>query len=142
MNFENLLKAGAVICAMAFLPAICRAQTCTPESATDHSYALSSGRKARHLLGDMQFDARQVQHHAQVMDNFAYHPQFAWDTTGIELRRIKSEINDMGKRLCRLERIENAVPPAEQRAIQSVAPLVQEMADNTDAAIHFRNTHH
>jgi hypothetical protein len=143
MKIENCLKAGALICAMAGMPAVSRAQvgTCTP-TASDHSYAQGSTRETTHLLNDMQWDARQVEYHAQVMDNFAYHTNFAWDTTGIELRRIRSEVNDMGKRLCKLQRMENAVPLGEQRAIQSVAPVVREMADNADAAIRFRNTHH
>jgi hypothetical protein len=147
MSIENCLKAGAVICAITLLPAVSKAQTgaqigaCSP-TASDHSYARSSTREATHLLNDMQFDARQARHHAQIMDNLAYHTKFAWNTTGIELRRIRWEINDMGKRLCRLETMQNAVPLAEQQAIQNVAPVVQEMADNADAAIHFRNAHH
>jgi len=148
MGIESCLKAGAVFCAIAFLPAVSKAQTgvqigtCSPTTASDHSYARSSTREATRLLNDMQYDAQQVKNHAQVMDNFAYHTEFAWNTTGIELRRIKSEINDMGKRLCKLERMENAVPLAEQQAIQNVAPVVRQMADNADAAIHFRNAHH
>ena len=148
MGIENCLKAGAVICALAFLPAVSKAQTevqvgrCSPTAVSDHSYARSSTREATHLLNDMQYDARQVENHAQVMDNFADHTKFAWNTTGIELRRIRWEINDMGKRLCRLETMQNAVPLAEQQAIHIVAPVVQEMADNADAAIHFRNAHH
>ncbi|HTS47236.1 MAG TPA: hypothetical protein VMH05_04795 [Bryobacteraceae bacterium] len=148
MAIENCLKAAAVICAIAFLPAVSKAQTrvqigtCSPTAVSDHSYARSSTQEATHLLNDMQYDARQVGNHARIMDNFTYHTKFAWDTTGIELRRIRWEINDMGKRLCKLERMQNAVPLAEQRAIQNVAPVVQEMADNADAAIHFRNAHH
>jgi len=143
MSIENCLKAGAVICAMACMPAISSAQvgTCSP-MAPDHSYAQGSTREATHMLNDMQWDARQVEYHAEQLNNFAYHTKFAWDTTGIELRRIKSEVNDMGKRLCKLERMVNTVPLAEQQAIQSVAPVVQVMADNADAAIRFRNTHH
>lgn len=148
MTIQNCLKSGAIICAISFLPAVCQAQTgvqvgtCSSSAASDHSYARTSTRETTRLLNDMQFDAREVQHHAQIMDNFTYHTSFAWNTTGIELRRIKSEVNDMGKRLCKLERMENGVPLAEQQAIQNVAPVVQEMADNADAAIHFRNAHH
>ena len=144
MGIDNCFKAGVVICAMAFLPSVSQAQvdTCVPTAANEHSYMGGSTREATHLLDDMQYDARQVAHHAQLMDNFAYHTSFAWNTIGIELRRIKSEINDIGKRLCRLERMENVVPLSERNAIQSVTPLVREMADNTDSAIHFRNLHH
>ena len=141
MGIETL-KIGVVLCALAFLPAVSKAQTCSPAAVSDHSYARGSTRAATHLLNDMQYDARQVENHAERMDSFAYHTKFAWNTTGIELRRIRWEINDMGKRLCKLETMQKAVPLAEQQAIQNVAPVVQEMADNADAAIHFRNAHH
>ena len=142
MNLDSCWKAGALLCAMVFVPAVSQAQIGTCSPAPDRSYARNSTREATHLLNDMRYDANRVDYHAQQMDNFAYHPAFAWNTTGIELRRIRARVNDMGKRLCKLERMQSALPVAEQQAIQNVAPVVQEMADNTDAAIRFRNAHH
>jgi len=141
MGINSCLMAGGVICALALLPGISNAQVVRPVSESGQ-YARSSTREANRLMNQMQYEARRVQYHTQVLDNFVYHTQFAWNTTGIELRRIKSEVNDMSSRLRKLERIENGVPVAEQQAIQNVTPLVQEMANNTDAAINFRNTHH
>ena len=142
MSLDCCWRAGALLCAMAFVPVVTQAQIGTCGPAADRSYTRDSVPDATHLLKGMQYDANRVDYHAQQMDNFAYHPAFAWHTTGIELRRIRAEVNDMGKRLCKLERMQNVLPLAEQQAIQSVAPVVQEMADNADAAIRFRNTHH
>ena len=134
MSIHNCLKAGAVICAFTLVPGI--------SSAATRGVDRSQAREVNHLLNGMQYDARRVEYHVQRMDNFTTHTQFAWDTTGLELRRIRSEINDMGKRLNKLERIKNGAPLAEQQAIQNAAPLVQEMANNEDAAIRYRNSHH
>jgi hypothetical protein len=142
MNLDSFWRTGALLCAIAFVPAVSQAQIGTCSPAPDRSYTNNSMREAIHLLNDMRYDANRVDYHAQQMGNFAYHPEFAWHTTGIELRRIRARVDDMGKRLCQLERMQNVLPLAEQQAIQGVAPVVQEMADNADAAIRFRNTHH
>jgi len=131
MHAHKVLKLGAAVCAVSFLAAASNAAV-TPRT----------GRRTTHLLNDMQYDARQIAHHAQVMENLADHTQFSWDTEGLELRSVRTEINDMGNRLGRLQAMENAVAPSEQQAIQRLQPLVEQMAQNADAAIQFRNSHH
>lgn len=129
MNAAKWLKAGAAVCAMVFVPAV-------------GSAAQSAAGRADHLMDHMRYDAQRVEYHAQLMQNFADHTSFTWNTEGHQLRRVKADINDMGRRLSRLERIENSLPASQQVAVQRLAPVVQTMADNADAAINFRNAHH
>ena len=128
MGVGNWLKYSAAVCAMLLLPGAGFA-------------AQPVNRDANHLLNDMRYDALQVRHHSRLMQQFADHTQFTWDTEGIELQRIKAEVDDMGKRLSRLQQIEGTISPSEQHAVERLAPEVRYMADNTDAAINYRNAH-
>lgn len=140
MHFPVRLKTGAILCAISCLPLLGNAGvTSQATGSRDHSRA---ARKADHLLNEMQYQARRARYHAQVMENLADHPEFSWDTEGLALRQVRSEVNDMGKQLRRLQAMENTVPAADQRIVERVSPVLQEMAQNADAAIRFRNTHH
>jgi hypothetical protein len=47
----------------------------------------------------------------------------------------------MGKRLCTLESIQSVTSPQEEQFVAQVAPIVQELADNTTDAINHLNAH-
>jgi hypothetical protein len=144
MDITKWLQTGAVIGAMIFAPAIgmaARAQSCAAGPATAESYTWNFHREANHLLKDMRNDARAVNSNADKLEGFAMNTNISWQIQADYLTRIKARVDDMGKRLCRLEEIKRVATPEEQAAIHQVHPLVQYMADNTDAAINYTNTY-
>ncbi len=142
MDITKWLQTGAVVGAMIFAPAAAmaaRVQSCVAGPATAASYTWNFNREANHLLKDIRNDAQHVNSNAEKLENFAVEPDISWQIHADYLTRIKSRIDDMGKRLCRLEEIKRVVTPEEQAAIHQAHPLVQYLADNTDDAINYVN---
>jgi hypothetical protein len=145
MGIKQWLETGAVIGAMVLAPATSMAMqrraSCTAGPATPESYTWNFSREASGLLNDMRADANQVANQAAQLENFSRNPEVDWQLDADYLVQIKQEVNDMGKRLCRLETIKRVTAPWEQDAIRRTAPLVQYMADNTEDAINYVNAH-
>lgn len=144
MDFIKWLRAGAVVGAMVFAPTAAmaaRVQSCVAGPATAESYTWNFNREANRLLKDMRYDARRVNYHADKLEQFAMNPQIDWQIHADQLNLVKARVDDMGKRLCRLEEIRRVATPDQQQAIRRTAPLVRYMADNTDAAIHYLNAY-
>ncbi len=89
----------------------------------------------------MRDDALRVSHGAAVLQILAQNPDESWASQTSELSSIQEEVDDMGKRLYRLQTMERAIEPWQQHAVNQIAPLVRYMADNTDDAIHYLNVH-
>ena len=132
MNIRKALKTTTIIGALAFAPMAATARA---------ALVPSNSREASRLLKDMRQDALQVGDRASLLRNFAVSPEVYRDSHAIELRRIRADVNDMGRRLNQLQAMQGTVAPWQQRAIQQAAPLVQFMADNTTDAIKYMNAH-
>jgi hypothetical protein len=142
MTINHCLKTVPIITAIILAPAFASAkvQYCAeqpPVHPGDYSQEAST------LLEDVRTNADQVAHHASVLQGYATDPDVDWEMHADQLFRVKSEVDNMGKELCRLETIQSVLPRDEQhpRTIQRVAPLVQLLADNTTDAIHYLNAH-
>jgi hypothetical protein len=66
-------------------------------------------------------------------------PNADWHLQALELDEIRTAVNDMGTRLCRLETIRRMVSPWERRAINGAAPLITEIANDAESAITYLN---
>jgi len=141
MNLTRWLNIGALIGTLICTPTVLLGvQRCQPEAAAGTN-SENFSRSASALLKDIPEDAQRVRYHAGVIEDFTNSQQADWEAHAHELRRIKAEVDDMGRRLGRLEMNEGATTPWEQQAIHQAAPLVQFLADNTDDAIYFLNAH-
>lgn len=118
-----------------------RSHPCVSGAVTAESYTWNFPEEASGLLNNMRVDADQVADHAAKLETFARNPQIDWQLHADQLHAIKQDVNDMGKRLCRLETIQRVSSPSERSTIHRVAPLVQLMADNTEDAINYVNAH-
>jgi hypothetical protein len=117
-----------------------RARPCTVAPAAAESYMWNFPGGASNLLKGIRFEAQQVVYQAA---------QLRYDSTttdtgfyGAEaqgLTRIKADIDDMGRQLCRLEEIRGVTAPWEQQTIDRVAPLVHYLADHTNDALRYMN---
>jgi hypothetical protein len=143
MGIMKWLKTGAVVGAMTLAPTIsmqAAVQACNPIGPpSSESYTSNFPGEGSHLLADVQQDARRAAYHASQLESYTNNPEITWELHADQLQRIRHDVNDMGKRLCRLETIRRDLSPWEQQALSQVAPQLQYMADNTTDAIHYVN---
>jgi hypothetical protein len=114
---------------------------CVPGQPTVASYTWDFKAEANRLFQAVQSDADQARYHADQLDTFARDSSLSWDSNEEQLQALKQEVNDMGRKLCRLETIRRVVAPWQQAEIDRIATTVRLMADNTEDAIRFGNTH-
>jgi hypothetical protein len=121
------------------LPAasVTRSRSCTSAAPTAQSYTWNFRQEAQELLDDVGAEARQASYHADQLQNFP--AAIDWEEHADELNAIRAEVNAMGSKLCRLEKIRRVVSPWEQKAIDDAAPLITEMANEAQSAITFLN---
>ena len=129
MKIEKWLATVGLTSAMVFTPAIIQAAQS------------SSSTEAARLLKEMRQDARSVEYRAHVLETLSFSTETPWEGHAIELRRIKENVDDMGKRLNQLQAMQATAAPSQQQAISRVTPLVQFMAGNTTDAIDYMNKH-
>lgn len=140
MKLKQLLLSGCVSAAMAVLPAASATAAmheCVIGRPTAASYTWNFPREANSIFENIQNDAWQARYHAEQLQSFANSPDLSWQSHANELSQVKSAVNDMGDRLCRLETIRRVVAPWQQRTIDRIATTIRLMADNTQDAIVF-----
>lgn len=93
------------------------------------------------LLEDINRDAREVRHHAAILRS--QYPTLAdhWEFQASELNMVRYEVNQMGEKLCRLQTIHDQLMPWQQKAVESTAPVLKELAIFTTDSINFANNH-
>ncbi len=144
MHVSHYLKLGGCLFAAALLlPAATKSEnrSCALGTVTAESYTWNFPSEAQGLLSDIALDARVARSHADTLDRIAMVPDAGWELDGAELDAVRDAVNDMGTKLCRLETIRRVSTPWEQKAINEAAPLIAEMANETQAAIMFLNDH-
>ncbi|HUO24034.1 MAG TPA: hypothetical protein VMU61_00105 [Candidatus Aquilonibacter sp.] len=117
------------------------ANRCKCGKPTAASYTWNFHREANTLFDGIQTDAQHATNHAAKLQSFAYDSNITWQLDANQLTQIKSEVDDMGKKLCRLEIIRRVVSPWQQKTIDRIADNLQFMADNTQDAILYVNGH-
>jgi hypothetical protein len=137
-GFDMKLIALASAVLLSPVIALANAQACSAPP----PYPANYSREASNLMDTMRYDAQRVADHAFQLQNYTRELNLVdWTTHSYQLNRIRSEVDDMGKRLCTLESIQSVTVPKEQQLVAQVAPLVQELADNATDAIHYLNAH-
>ncbi len=141
MRWNRILLSCACAFAMgapAFAAGACE---CVPGKATAESYNWNFRQEANQLMQGIQDDAAVASHHASTLESYADTPEMSWQTHDGQLQSLKTEINDMGRKLCRLEAIRSAVAPWQQRTIDQMSKDLVLMANSADDAILYVTTH-
>ena len=140
-----LVTTAGLSAALAAFPVTLTAASSTRECVngkpTAASYTWDFHKEADRLFTEIQSDSQQVVNHAAKLQSFSDDYELDWQPNADQLNRLKSEVNDVGQKLCRLETIRRVVAPWQQNAIDQIAPSVQLMADNVQDAIMFGNAH-
>ena len=101
MNTMRWLNTGALIGTLIFTPAVLLGvQACQPETTARATNSENFSGSASGLLKDIREDAQRVHYHARVIEDFTNSQEADWEAHAHELRRIKAEVDDMGRRLC------------------------------------------
>jgi hypothetical protein len=117
------------------------ARECAYGKPTAASYTWDLHSEANALFEDVQTDAQQVTNHAAQLQSFSDDSNMGWQAHADQLNQVRSEVNDMGKKLSRLETIRRVVSPWQQKTIDRIASTVPLMADNTEDAIVYLRAH-
>jgi chromosome segregation ATPase len=136
-HFPGALLLAAGVAALPVVSLAADSRTCVAGKPTPASYTWNFRAEASQLLNDIQTDAAHAQQHADRLQTYASELQISYQSHGEELDAIRAEVNDMGRKLCRLEVIRRVVAPWQQAAIDRAHKLIQLMADNTQDAILF-----
>lgn len=154
MSFYNVTKSGCVLAAFLLLqaPSFGASKQCAPpqpamSSACPCSQDMQASmtwnfpKEGSQLLQDIRRDARQIRREAATVESHHPYAESDWMFHADELNTIRWEVNNMGRKLCRLQTIHDQLMPWQQKAVESTAPLVKELAIFTDDAIEFANGH-
>jgi len=142
MNVKNFAAGTLLVAGLAAMPVssmAATAQSCVPGKATPESYTWDFKAEASKLLDQIRMDAVKAQGRADVIKTYNLEP-ISWQSHADELTAIKREINDMGRKLCRLEQIRRVLAPWQQQTIDRIAPQVRLMANSATDAISFLNS--
>ena len=142
MKVRNLVASAMVVAGMVSVPVTSMAATvgsCVPGKATPESYTWDFKAEASRLLDQVRVDAMKARSRADKLEQFDMEPTISWHSHARQLTVIKQEVNDMGRKLCRLEQIRRVVAPWQQQTIDRIAPQIKLMADSAEDAIVFLN---
>ncbi len=114
---------------------------CVTGKPTAASYKWDFKGEANGAFQAIQDDARQALDHADRLRSFEYSPNLDWRAYAGQLDMLKQEVNDMGRKICRLQVIRRATEPWQQAEIDRIETTVRLLADDTADAILFGNNH-
>jgi hypothetical protein len=140
----NRLIGGCILTALAVLPASSAAavRECIVQKPTPASYTWNFQQEDSIIFKDIRFDAEQAEYHTGRLERTAWGPDsVSWASDVNQFNQIQSAVNDMSRELCRLETIRRAASPWQQKAIDRIATDVTLLADNTQDALAFADTH-
>jgi hypothetical protein len=140
-RFMTILAVSAALATFPISLGAVTAKDCACGKPTASSYTWDFHREANRLFEGAQTDAQQIKDHAERLQTFSDDPEVDWQAHVNQLDQLRSEVNDMGKKLCRLETIRRVVAPWQKKTIDRIAANVPLMADNTQDAILYVNTH-
>ncbi len=132
---------AALVAGMVALPLAAQAapQSCAAGKPTPASYTWNFHAEAGRLLNAIQVDAAKAYDRAARIDQYDLNSGMDWHFHANQLAALKSTVDDMGQKLCRLEQIRRVAAPWQQKAIDDAAASVKLMADNVEDAINFYN---
>ncbi|MDE3165710.1 MAG: hypothetical protein KGN36_07890 [Acidobacteriota bacterium] len=114
---------------------------CVPGKPTAASAHWNFKGETNQIFQQIRDEAQMASYHADKLASFAQDPNLDWTVHSEQLAYLRSEINDMGKKVCRLAQIRSADAPWQQTEIKRIHKYLQFMADSTDDAILFGKTH-
>lgn len=140
MKLKTLtITASAAMLAFGISTASAAGPSCTAGTPTAASATWNFQAEANDLFQTVSADARAAENHAGKLQSLGHEEPVSWQGSAYYWQALRSEVNDMGARLCRLEAIRGVLAPWQQTAVDKIAASVRLMANNTEQAILFGN---
>ena len=140
-TLKYLILSGFLSAGMALPVVASPAVNCTSKSQVAAVERGNFPHQANKLLRDIRSDAESVMKHAATLKSFTGEADMSWFSSADELDHLRTDINNLGAKLCRLEAIRAEAAPWQRRVIDTVTTTARLMADNAEAAIDFANSH-
>ncbi|HVN04394.1 MAG TPA: hypothetical protein VMT86_08255 [Bryobacteraceae bacterium] len=144
MKVNRMIISGSVAAAMAILPVAGMAaeRECVIGKPTPASYTWNFRAETDGIFAQMKNEAWQAREHAEQLQAFAGDAEpLQWQSHLNQLQQVRAAVNDMGEKLCRLESIRRVDSPWQRKEISRIARRVMLLADNTQDALQFGDTH-
>jgi len=136
------MRSVSLVAALSAFPLVvlgAPATSCKAGPPTAESYRWNFPREASRLLSGVQVDASKIETRATQLMNWDMNPSITWQLYSDQLMMVRKEVNDMGRKLCRLREIRSVVEPWQRAAIDRAGVRIQLLADNAQDAILFTN---
>lgn len=145
MRLSGLLGAAcaflatAALCAVPAAGAALTAHTCTVAQATPASYTWDFKAEANQTLKYIRAEAGDAAMHADTAAAMNRDGMASWFAEAEQLDAVKSDVNAIESKLCRLETIRRVLDRDEQQAIDQIATSARLMANNLEDDYAFGN---
>jgi len=96
--------------------------------------AHADSRQVSDLLSQAKTQAAQLSRDASDMEAFS-HMSVSWQAHANQINSIRSDVNDTGKTVAKLNQAQEEAAPWQKTAIDRINPLLRELADNVSATI-------
>jgi hypothetical protein len=139
---KSLVLGSSLSAAMVFfaVPGMAAAtHECTAGKPTAASNTWNFKGEANSLFEKVQADADKIENHADKIQSFASDSTIDWQVHAPQLNALKSEVDDIGAKLCRLETIRPVLSKWQQAEVDRIGANTLLMADNAQDAITFLN---
>jgi hypothetical protein len=90
------------------------------------------------LFSEAKTEAHELELDAEKMEAFG-RLELGWESHAAKISLIREHVNQAGKILSSLNAVRDTASPWQQKAIDSIYPLLKELADNTEATINHLN---
>jgi chromosome segregation ATPase len=95
--------------------------------------------EAKNLLKEIKYLSGKLKNDANTLESYKRQTQLSWHTHAHQLNLARAHINEIGKRLDRLQAIQSELAPWQQRAIEQIVPVAASVASHTESAIQHLN---
>jgi len=113
---------------------------CKAGPTTAASYTWNFKQEANNLFRDIQDTARQAATTADRLESMGENGEVSWQDQADHLDMLRSQVNDMGRKLCRLETIRRVLDPWQRKTVDRLSPELHLIANHVQWAIQFGNT--
>lgn len=135
---------SCVSAVMALTPAAAMVQPqsgCEAGPPSAASYSWNFKKEANGIFQTVANDAQDARTVAARLQAENREGQINWRAQGAKWTQLKSDVNDIGQRVCRLQTIRRVLAPWQQRTVDRIARQARLIADNAQDAMVYGNNH-
>jgi len=88
------------------------------------------------LLSDVEAEAHELERDAEGLHSFM-RSSLSWQSHTAKISLVREHVNKAGRLMTKLNEARDTASPWQQKAIDSIQPLLKELADNTQATINY-----